>query len=55
MNEGLMTVETVDFYEPPLLAEAGAYADLTQGEGGGEPEGAGPSGRPPRRDPPGDP
>ncbi|MGI5423476.1 hypothetical protein [Streptomyces sp. CA-179760] len=39
MNEALMTMETVDFYEPPLPAEAGAYADLTQGEGGGEPEG----------------
>ncbi|MFD7711043.1 lasso RiPP family leader peptide-containing protein [Streptomyces sp. NPDC059785] len=38
MNETL-TVETDDVYEPPLLVEAGDYAQLTQGLQGEAPEG----------------
>ncbi|MEU7044157.1 lasso RiPP family leader peptide-containing protein [Streptomyces varsoviensis] len=34
-------IETADVYEPPVLAEAGDFADLTQGPGGGIPEGGG--------------
>jgi hypothetical protein len=32
-------IESTDVYEPPLLAEAGDYAELTQGVEGVTPEG----------------
>ncbi|MFI9720025.1 lasso RiPP family leader peptide-containing protein [Streptomyces sp. NPDC052396] len=34
MSETLKSIETADVYEPPLLAEAGEYAEVTQGDGG---------------------
>ncbi|MFG3242846.1 MULTISPECIES: lasso RiPP family leader peptide-containing protein [unclassified Streptomyces] len=39
MNETL-NIETADVYEAPLLAEAGDFADLTQGGGNSYTEGA---------------
>ncbi|MEV5884860.1 lasso RiPP family leader peptide-containing protein [Streptomyces sp. NPDC052020] len=39
MSEVLESIETVDVYEPPLLAEAGDYAEATQGTPFGLPEG----------------
>ncbi|MEV0264817.1 lasso RiPP family leader peptide-containing protein [Streptomyces sp. NPDC050617] len=33
MKESLASVEIVDVYEPPLLVEAGDYAEATQGPG----------------------
>ncbi|MDJ1134488.1 lasso RiPP family leader peptide-containing protein [Streptomyces iconiensis] len=40
MSETL-NIETADVYEAPLLAEAGDFADLTQGAAGRWPEGIG--------------
>ncbi|MEV5879006.1 lasso RiPP family leader peptide-containing protein [Streptomyces sp. NPDC052101] len=34
MSETLKSIESEDVYEPPLLAEAGEYAEVTQGLGG---------------------
>ncbi len=34
-------IETADVYEPPVLAEAGDFAELTQGRGIRFPEGSG--------------
>ncbi|MFE7114040.1 lasso RiPP family leader peptide-containing protein [Streptomyces sp. NPDC057654] len=34
-------IETADVYETPVLAEAGDFAELTQGPGGDVPEGSG--------------
>ncbi|WP_245790555.1 lasso RiPP family leader peptide-containing protein [Streptomyces monashensis] len=38
MQETLQSMETEDVYEPPLLAEVGRYAELTQGEFGDWPD-----------------
>ncbi|MEV0633908.1 lasso RiPP family leader peptide-containing protein [Streptomyces sp. NPDC050619] len=38
MQETLQGFETTDVYEPPMLAEAGQYAELTQGEFGDWPD-----------------
>jgi hypothetical protein len=38
VQETLQGFETTDVYEPPLLAEAGPYAELTQGEFGDWPD-----------------
>ncbi|MFB9388301.1 lasso RiPP family leader peptide-containing protein [Streptomyces coeruleoprunus] len=38
MQETLQSFETVDVYEPPLLAEVGPFAELTQGEFGDWPD-----------------
>lgn len=34
MSETLKSIETEDVYEAPLLAEAGEYAEMTQGNSG---------------------
>ncbi|MFH8985932.1 lasso RiPP family leader peptide-containing protein [Streptomyces varsoviensis] len=34
-------IESADVYETPVLAEAGDFAELTQGYGYGAPEGSG--------------
>lgn len=34
----MRNIETEDVYVAPMLAEAGDFADLTQGEGDGIPE-----------------
>ncbi|MEV0265136.1 lasso RiPP family leader peptide-containing protein [Streptomyces sp. NPDC050617] len=38
---GTLHIETADVYETPLLAEAGDFAELTQGRGYDWPEGGG--------------
>ena len=38
VNEAL-AIESADVYEPPMMAEAGDYAELTQGVEGITPEG----------------
>ncbi|MFI9723911.1 lasso RiPP family leader peptide-containing protein [Streptomyces sp. NPDC052396] len=38
MRETLKNIEIEDVYEPPLLVEAGGYAEATQGPWPGIPE-----------------
>ncbi|MFH9728791.1 lasso RiPP family leader peptide-containing protein [Streptomyces sp. NPDC017260] len=38
VQETLENIGTEDVYEPPLLAEAGQYAQVTQGEFGDWPD-----------------
>ncbi|MFE6976002.1 lasso RiPP family leader peptide-containing protein [Streptomyces sp. NPDC057682] len=38
MQEESKSLETAEVYEPPMLAEVGQYAELTQGEFGDWPD-----------------